>query len=126
MGVIDNLLEALERCVGFPHCRKCPYAKGTGMMTCRELLMDVHEELKKRQWVQCSERMPDESGRYLVKYHKWSDGNYLPKFDDTYVTCMHYQATDRFTGWNYPRYIDADAQSDVHQEVIEWQPLPEV
>ena len=75
-------------------------------------------------WIPCSERLPEEGGYYLVTYHGWSNGDYLPKFDDTYVRRLHYQKSERFTGWNHPRYCDDKAENDTNKEVIAWQPLP--
>ena len=76
-------------------------------------------------WIPCSERLPEESGYYLVTYHDWSDGNFLPKYDDTYVRRLHYQISDHFVGWKYPKNVDDRAENDCHKEVIAWQPLPE-
>ena len=52
-------------------------------------------------WITSSESFPYESGYYLVTYHEWSNGDYLPKFDDTYVRRLHYQRSEHFAGWNY-------------------------
>ena len=76
-------------------------------------------------WILCSERLPEESGYYLVTYHYWSDGNFIPKYDDTYVRRLHYQISEHFVGWNYPKNVDDRAENDCHKEVIAWQPLPE-
>ena len=76
-------------------------------------------------WIACSERLPEESGYYIVTYHDWSDGNFLPKYDDTYVRRLHYQISEHFVGWNYPKNVDDRAENDCHKEVIAWQPLPE-
>ena len=76
-------------------------------------------------WIPCSERLPEEGGYYLVTYHGWSNGDYLPKFDDTYVRRLHYQKSERFTGWNHPRCCDDKAENDTNREVIAWQPLPQ-
>lgn len=74
-------------------------------------------------WI--ADREPDESGYYLVTYHEWSNGNFLPKFDDTYVKRLHYQNSEQFTGWNYPKCVDDRAENDMNKEVLAWQPLPE-
>ena len=76
-------------------------------------------------WIACSERLPEDSGYYLVTYHDWSDGNFLPKYDDTYVRRLHYQISEHFVGWNYPKNVDDRAENDCHKEVIAWQPIPE-
>ena len=94
---------------------------------CEELKEIVHEVAEEYNggWIACSERFPEESGYYLVTYHDWSDGNFLPKYDDTYVRRLHYQISDHFVGWNYPKNVDDRAENDCHKEVIAWQPLPE-
>ena len=90
----------------------------------KEIVREVAEEYKGG-WIPCNERLPEESGYYLVTYHDWSDGNFLPKYDDTYVRRLHYQISEHFVGWNYPKNVDDRAENDCHKEVIAWQPLPE-
>ena len=90
-----------------------------------EIVQEVAEEYNGG-WIACSERLPEESGYYLVTYHDWSDGNFLPKYDDTYVRRLHYQISEHFVGWNYPKNVDDRAENDCHKEVIAWQPLPEL
>ena len=95
-----------------------------GVMYSRKIVQEVAEEYNGG-WIPCSERLPEESGYYLVTYHDWSDGNFLPKYDDTYVRRLHYQISEHFVGWNYPKNVDDRAENDCHKEVIAWQPLPE-
>ena len=90
----------------------------------KNIVQEVAEEYNNG-WIPCSERLPEESGYYLVTYHDWSDGNFLPKYDDTYVRRLHYQISEHFVGWNYPKNVDDRAENDCHKEVIAWQPLPE-
>ena len=71
--------------------------------SCCEIVEQTAEEYNNG-WIPCSERLPEEGGYYLVTYHGWSNGDYLPKFDDTYCRRLHYQKSERFTGWNHPRY----------------------
>ena len=95
-----------------------------GVMYSKKIVQEVAEEYNGG-WIACSERLPEESGYYLVTYHDWSDGNFLPKYDDTYVRRLHYQISEHFVGWNYPKNVDDRAENDCHKEVIAWQPLPE-
>ena len=95
-----------------------------GVMYSKKIVQEVAEEYKGG-WIPCSERLPEESGYYLVTYHNWSDGNFLPKYNDTYVRRLHYQISEHFVGWNYPKNVDDRAENDCHKEVIAWQPLPE-
>lgn len=78
-------------------------------------------------WIYCSdgENLPEESGYYLVTYHEWSNGEFLPKFDDTYVKRLHYQKSEQFIGWNFSKCVDKRAEDDMNREVLAWQPLPE-
>ena len=96
----------------------------SGLLIAKEIVQEVAEEYNGG-WIPCSERLPEESGYYLVTYHDWSDGNFLPKYDDTYVRRLHYQISEHFVGWNYPKNVDDRAENDCHKEVIAWQPLPE-
>ena len=77
-------------------------------------------------WIYCSdgENLPEESGYYLVTYHEWSNGEFLPKFDDTYVKRLHYQKSEQFIGWNFSKCVDKRAENDMNREVLAWQPLP--
>ena len=78
-------------------------------------------------WIYCGdgENLPEESGYYLVTYHGWSNGEFLPKFDDTYVKRLHYQKSEQFIGWNFPKCVDKRAEDDMNREVLAWQPLQE-
>lgn len=91
----------------------------------KKIVQEVAEEYKDG-WISVSERLPEDGGYYLVTYHEWSDGNFLPKYDYTYVRRLHYQISEHFVGWNYPKNVDDRAENDCHKEVIAWQPLPEV
>ena len=95
-----------------------------GVMHSKKIVHEVAKEYNGG-WIACNERLPEESGYYLVTYHDWSDGNFLPKYDDTYVRRLHYQISEHFVGWNYPKNVDDRAENDCHKEVIAWQPLPE-
>ena len=107
-------------------------SKELGMTLCgfEQVIKEVEEEfatdtnIGSDGWIPVSESLPCESGYYLVTYHEWSNGDYLPKFDDTYVRRLHYQKSERFTGWNHPRYCDDKAENDTNREVIAWQKLP--
>ena len=72
-------------------------------------------------WIPISERWPDKSGHYLVTYHEWTDGNYLPKYDDTKVKILRYQDAI----FKLPVCCDTQAEQDTHREVLAWQELPE-
>ena len=88
--------------------------------------IDYYESYDERNngWIPSSESFPYESGYYLVTYHEWSNGDYLPKYDDTYVRRLHYQRSEHFVGWNYPHCVDEMAEADTNREVIAWRKLP--
>ena len=120
----EMILDRLDKC--FRHDRECDFVDGLNTAYChaKTIVQEVSEE-DNGGWIPCSERLPEESGYYLVTYHDWSDGNFLPKYDDTYVRRLHYQISEHFVGWNYPKNVDDRAENDCHKEVIAWQPLPE-
>ena len=140
--VFDKIIEKLEEiqientCSDCPHNEKCDEVQEnisdetTDLCgaTIKALAIEIVKQTAAEYnngWILCSERLPEEGGYYLVTYHGWSNGDYLPKFDDTYVRRLHYQKSERFTGWNHPRYCDDKAENDTNREVIAWQPLPE-
>ena len=71
-------------------------------------------------WIPVEQKLPEENGKYIAYYHKWSDGNYLPKFDETEIRILRYRNND----WIFPTYGNTEAEKDSHREVIAWQPLP--
>lgn len=135
----EKILERLEeyRCNDLiehnselsPHCKRidCDTTMDCNLCVMDKAISIVQEVAEEYNggWIACSERLPEESGYYLVTYHDWSDGNFLPKYDDTYVRRLHYQISEHFVGWNYPKNVDDRAENDCHKEVIAWQPLPE-
>ena len=119
----EKILERLEE--SYINCfRQGDYKFNNAIDKAKQIVQEVAEEYKGG-WIACSERLPEESGYYLVTYHDWSDGNFLPKYNDTYVRRLHYQISKHFVGWNYPKNVDDRAENDCHKEVIAWQPLPE-
>lgn len=74
------------------------------------------------EWIPIKERWPSKSGAYLTTYREWSDGNYLPKYDDTYIRILRYHEAI----FELPVCISRRAEADIHREVIAWMPLPEI
>ena len=140
--LVEKILERLDEPQFYIGCGACPIKEKcdevqenindektdlcaeTMRVIAKEIVQEVAEEYNDG-WIPCSERLPEESGYYLVTYHDWSDGNFLPKYDDTYVRRLHYQINEHFVGWNYPKNVDDRAENDCHKEVIAWQQLPE-
>lgn len=90
-------------------CWQCGYAK---------VGKDIN--VRGNGWIPVERALPEENGRYIAYHHKWSDGKYLPKFDDEEIRILRYINGD----WRYPRYCDTEAENDCHHEVLAWQPLP--
>ena len=86
-----------------------------------KLAISVPEKQLTNGWIPVSERLPEESGHYLVAYHEWTDGNYLPKYDNTKVKILRYQDAI----FKLPVCCDTQAEQDTHREVLAWQELPE-
>ena len=131
--VFEKIIEKLEErqkeyLAGFGvHNNDEMYGIACGLGDAIKIVKEVAEEYKSTDsWIPVSERLPEDGGYYLVTYHEWSNGNFLLKYNDTYVRKMHYEKSERFTGWNYPVCVDDRAENDCHKEVIAWQPLPEV
>jgi hypothetical protein len=76
-------------------------------------------------WIPVSERLPEERGYYLVTYHEWSNGNYLPEHDNTYVRRLRYIDCTNYVGWSYPKCCDERVEADMHREVLAWTELRE-
>ena len=72
-------------------------------------------------WIPVSERLPEESGHYLVTYHEWSKGEYLPKFDFTCEKILRFYRGE----FRMPVCCNDKIEQDIGREVVAWQPLPE-
>lgn len=79
-----------------------------------------HDESNKT-WTSIKKAWPKKRGKYLVTYREWSNGEYFPEYDDTYVKILRCdEAIFRF-----PKFVNPKAESAVSREVIAWQKLPE-
>ena len=77
---------------------------------------------QERQWISVEDRLPDKTGKYLVFYHEWSDGAFLPTYEDCTIRTMRFMNNNK---WRYPVCIDKRCEADTHREVTHWMPLPE-
>ena len=80
-------------------------------------------ELKAAQrWIPVKERLPDDVGSYLVYYHEWSNGDFLPKYDDYRIRVMRFMNNGK---WCMPVCTDKRCEADTNRDVTHWQPLPQ-
>lgn len=77
---------------------------------CRDLGL-VREALERTRWIPCSERMPEESGWYLVAVKRWYDGKTVTKA----------------AIWNEVDWLSYEIgiMIETTPRVTHWQPLPE-
>jgi hypothetical protein len=80
------------------------------------------EALNAGRWISVSERLPDDVGSYLVYYHEWSNGDFLPKYDDYRIRVMRFLNNGK---WCMPVCTDKRCEADTNREVTHWMPLSE-
>lgn len=73
-------------------------------------------------WTPIKKEWPSKPGTYLVTYREWSNGDYLPKYDDTYVRILRYSEAI----FRLPKSLDEKAEADTNREVIAWMELPDI
>lgn len=72
-------------------------------------------------WIPVSERLPEENGHYLVTYHEWGKGDYLPEFDFTCIKILRFYRGE----FKMPICCDNKIDDDIGREVLAWRELPE-
>ena len=76
---------------------------------------------KAQRWIPVSERLPEDVGSYLVYYHEWNNGDFLPKYDDYRIRVMRFMNNGK---WCMPVCTDKRCEADTNREVTHWQSLP--
>ena len=76
---------------------------------------------KAQRWIPVSERLPEDVGSYLIYYHEWSNGDFLPKYDDYRIRVMRFLNNGK---WCMPACTDKRCEADTNREVTHWMPLP--
>ena len=72
-------------------------------------------------WIPVSKRLPEENGHYLVTYHEWSKGEYLPEFDFTCVKILRFYHGE----FKMPVCCNDKIEQDIGREVLAWRELPD-
>ena len=80
------------------------------------------EQVKAQQWISVKDRLPEKTGSYLVFYHEWSGGAFLPTYDDCTIRVMRFLDSRK---WRYPVCVDKRCEADTNRAVTHWMPLPE-
>ena len=75
-----------------------------------------------QRWIPVGERLPDDVGSYLVYYHEWSNGDFLPKYDDYRIRVMRFRNNGK---WRMPVCTDKRCEADTNRDVTHWQKLPQ-
>lgn len=78
------------------------------------------EGISTRRWIPVMERVPEENGRYLVRYKRDIVLDYTEVHDDE-VRIMRFFVG---TGWCYPFLCQPELRAAEQQTVTHWMPLP--
>ena len=98
-------------------------SKGNGMFTLGiQQAVDEAPTIEPVKWIPVSERLPDDVGSYLIYYHEWSNGDFLPKYDDYRIRVMRFMNNGK---WCMPVCTDKRCEADTNREVTNWMPLPD-
>ena len=120
MEDIEKLVESLS-CMGV--------IEGRAAAALESLLAENAEKDKRiaeleeaQRWIPVSERLPENVGSYLIYYHEWSNGDFLPKYDDYRIRVMRFMNNGK---WCMPVCADKRCEADTNREVTHWMHLPE-
>lgn len=80
------------------------------------------EQVKAQKWISVKDGLPEKTGSYLVFYHEWSGGAFLPTYEDFKIRVMRFLNSRK---WCYPVCVDKRCEADTNREVTHWMPLPE-
>ena len=103
--------------------RECEYSKKQRAVMCASCHLgsafDAIDELEAQElkWIPCSERLPEENGRYLVTLHTYGALDF--KVDETVVKIIPF-----FDKWRTPTHSPEWINEALTQEVLAWMPLP--
>ena len=129
----EKLVKALRQCRENGNCDTCEYNTGDNADCIDTMMAEAADELEAadkriaeleaaQRWISVKDRLPEENGSYLVFYHEWSDGSFLPTYEDCAIRVMRFLDSRK---WRYPVCVDKRCEADTHREVTHWMPLPE-
>ena len=91
-----ELIKALREDAEWAHANEweTPITLGDHLDAAADALEAVDKRAKEleaaQRWIPVTERLPDDVGSYLVYYHEWSNGDFLPKYDDYRIRVMRF------------------------------------
>lgn len=129
-ALVPQLCEALEAAekelIDCHHTQKVADGKTAENARLRRINEQLTARAEKAEaenrWIPVSERLPDHVDSYLVYYHEWSNGDFLPEYDDYKIRVMRFLNNRK---WCMPVCVDKQCEADTNQEVTHWRPLPD-
>lgn len=96
---------------GYP-CEKCVYDTSPSCFVDRLADVLIANGVTLQQWIPVSERLPEKSGKYLVRYELWGWGKLFSQWTGL---CFFYDEISQFI----------DDGGPVMGRITHWMPLPE-
>ena len=119
-----ELIKALKEDAEWAHANEweTPITLGDHLDAAADALEAADKREEAQRWISVKERLPDDVGSYLVYYHEWSNGDFLPKYDDYRIRVMRFMNNGK---WRMPVCTDKRCEADTNREVTHWQKLPQ-
>lgn len=118
-----ELIKALKEDAEWAHANEweTPITLGDHLDAAVNALEAADKREEAQRWISVKERLPDDVGSYLVYYHEWSNGDFLPKYDDYRIRVMRFMNNGK---WCMPVCTDKRCEADTNRDVTHWQKLP--
>lgn len=119
IGVLDNYLKKHPLVIS--HYLEKDRCIENQLIKDMEFTISALEHQLTNGWIPVSKRLPEENGHYLVTYHEWSKGEYLPEFDFTCVKILRFYHGE----FKMPVCCNDKIEQDIGREVLAWRELPD-
>ena len=119
-----ELIKALREDAEWAHANEweTPITLGDHLDAAANRLEAADRREEAQRWISVEERLPDDVGSYLVYYHEWSNGDFLPKYDDYRIRVMRFMNNGK---WRMRVCTDKRCEADTNRDVTHWQKLPQ-